>query len=90
MTPHGDCPSCEKKQRIKDEAEGRIKRAKNIAVGDIIKHPMCFKIDAFPVFSVEHTTKGKVIVNKGHGGCSGEETFWGEQWIDVVGKVAEV
>lgn len=89
MTPHGDCYSCEKKERNQAEAEGRIKRAKNIVVGDIVGAPFGhIKIDSFPVHTVEHTSKGKVIINKGRGHCF-EETFWGEQWVDIVGKVED-
>lgn len=84
MTPHGDCPSCEKKERARAEAAGERKRAKNIVVGDIIKHPMCFKIDATEVHTVEVTPKGKVVVNWAMGHDRGEDTFWAEQWVDIV------
>ena len=91
MTLHGDCPPCDRKERDKEEAEGRIKRAKNIVVGDVICSPFGhIKVDTIPVHTVETTPKGKVIVNKGQGCRGGEETFWAEQWIQMAVKEQKV
>ena len=82
MTPHGDCLHCGKIERKRAEAAGEIKRAKNIAVGDIVSPRICFKIQTIDVKTVEVTPKGKVIVNKGMG-YQREDTFQGEQWVDI-------
>jgi len=90
MNPHGDCVRCDKIERARAEAAGERKRAKNIVVGDVIKHPMCFKIDASEVHTVEITPKGKVIINWAMGHDRGEDTFQSEQWIDICTKPAIV
>lgn len=82
MTPGGDCPSCEKKEKERQIAEGEIKRAKDIVVGDVISPRFSFKINAIHVHSVEITSKGKVIVNKGMG-WTNECTFESMQWVDI-------
>jgi predicted ATP-dependent serine protease len=82
--PHfyAGCPSCEKKQKVKDEQEGRIKRAKAIVVGDVICPRFSFKINSITVETVDITSKGK-----GHMG--GEYVFQPEQWVDVVQSPVE-
>ena len=81
MNPHGDCVRCDKIERARAEAAGERKRAKNIVAGDVIR-PNTFKIESIEVRTVEHTSKGKVIINKGRGHCF-EDTFQSEQWVDI-------
>ena len=88
MNPHGDCVRCDKIERARAEAAGERKRAKNIVAGDIIR-PNTFKIESIEVRTVEHTSKGKVIINKGRGHCF-EDTFQSEQWVDICKKPAIV
>lgn len=90
MTPHGDCRPCEKKERIRAEKDGEIKRAKNIVAGDTIVPRLSFKINSIYVHTVEITPKGKVVINRGRGCMGGEEVFEGEQWVDICQNCAIV
>ncbi len=83
MTPTGDCPSCNKKEKARAEAAGEIKRAKNIQVGDIISPRFSFHPKTIKVIRVEYTTKGKVVINKGLGYLM-EAVYQADQWLDVV------
>ena len=83
MTPHGDCPHCEKIERKRAEAAGEIKRAKNIAVGDVVSPRFSFKVQTFDVHTVEVSPKGKVVINRGEGWLRGENVFQAEQWVDI-------
>jgi hypothetical protein len=86
MTPHGDCVPCMKKEKARAFAAGEMKRAKDIVVGDVISSHWSFKINPVTVKSVEHTPKGKVVINRGMGYMNGEDTFWAEQVVDIVFK----
>jgi hypothetical protein len=84
MTPSGDCVHCYKIERARQIAAGEIKRARDIVVGDVICPRFgCFKIETITIKTVEITSKGKVVINKGMGYRDGEDIFYGEQWIDI-------
>lgn len=62
------------------------KRAKDVVVGDIISPRYSFKPQIINVETVEHTKRGKVVINRGKGWRGGEEVFEGEQWVVVCQK----
>jgi len=88
MTPHGDCYPCARKERNRAEAAGEIKRAKNIAVGDIISPRLCLKMNTIDVKTVEITPNGKVVINRGATWLGGEIVLQAEQWVDICNPCA--
>lgn len=84
MTPSGDCPHCAKKERSRAIAAGEIKRARDIKVGDMIAPRFSFKDNFNTVETVEITSKGKVVVNRGRTHLHGEYVYQPEQWVDVA------
>jgi phage FluMu protein Com len=81
---YAGCPRCEKIEKVKEEQEGRIKRARAIMVGDVICPRFSFKINTITVKTVDVTAKGKIHVNRSMGQMHGEYVFQPEQWVDVV------
>jgi hypothetical protein len=88
MTPHGDCPTCNKQEKARMVANGEIKRARDIVVGDIIKRPFWSKNRTVNVRSVEVTPKGKIMINKGERSIMGEDILQPEQWVDICKPTA--